>query len=411
MSYCGGLGAIPLPTIPLTSQAGGFQTAQKYQDYTAARSPSTTGIQPNAEALLFYEAVRRSFVPDTAAGLGLLLEWLSPGTSTRIAAKLYEFQAFLTKWYQVPFLSAAMQAQSDPAWLAAIQAEYGQQAPSTPTPMAAPIPVALLWSPGLQILVDYRSPPSPGDGMNFATVGWRSIEQNASTAAWRAIGPWVGWRGAFVHRTNDQRIMVLDQKDVVYESRNYQGVPGRVAPMWDVGTLDAMIQQAGAGTAPPALAQGVITPPAQVIPTIPSGSIPPLSFPSGGTPPPAAFPPLTFPPSLLIGPGGGQPWIDIAVPPPTGGPGGTIFGPSGPSGPSPFAPVLPVAVTPQGGIVQTIAPQLYTRPDLSIGKDPTAPVPLMQAGFGGTMGLVAAAIFAGLFLVGGAARTPKSKRR
>lgn len=269
--------------------------------------------------MLFYEAVRQGYVPDSEAGLGLLLEWLSPGTSTRLAAGLYAFQAFLTKWYQVPFASAVGQARADPAWLAAVQAEYGQTAAPVVAPVAPTPPVQPIWTPGVQIVVDYAAPPSPGDGINFATVAWRSIEQDLKSAAWRGSSPWVRWANAFVHRTNDQRIVVLDLKHVLYEAHNYQGVPGRIAPMWDVASLDAAVAGSGPGSPPPALAAVVITPPSQVIPTIPSGSIPVPSSPMAPTP--------------IIGPTI-DPWVDIAVPsgptilpPPiigTLGPGGTI---------------------------------------------------------------------------------------
>lgn len=164
----------------------------------------------------------------------------------------------------------------------------------------APVPQTV---PGIQLLVTREAPPSPGDGVNFATVAWRLIDV-APGSGWKAAGNWQKWTGGFAHRTNNPEIAVLFVDDVLYEARNFQGVPGRLAPMWDATGLEAALALAGQGTPPPPVAAPAETPPSQIRAAVPSGSIP---IPDGITdiavPPP---PPLPGPNDLRLPTGGGR---------------------------------------------------------------------------------------------------------
>lgn len=272
------LGASPLPpTAPDSFAAGGLQT--KFEQYS---DPAKYGVTLNTEGLAFQQAVQQGFVPNTPEGLGTFLMFVSMATPQILAAGLWDWFAFRTRFISlVPVSSLPMIAQNIgteyPEAVKALEAQYQQSivplppppSQSLPTPVPAP---SVSFTAALQICFTKQVPPSPGDGINFATVCWRSIEQGSDNS-WRATGPWVSWKGSFVHYTNDPRLVLLDVDDVLYEATHFQGVPGREGPMWDVGTLRTAIDAAGSSP-PPALAAPVVTPPEQVRPAIPSGSIP-----------------------------------------------------------------------------------------------------------------------------------------
>lgn len=325
-------------------------------------NPASVGITLNTEGLAFREAVKQGFVPMTVDGLKLFLSWLNPSSSELLNAGLWDWFAFRTRFVSLlppsslPMVASNLQAQY-PEAVKALEAQYAIAITPLPAPPSAnqpaPTPAVVTYQPALQVVIDKRVPPSPGDGINFATVAWRSIEQG-SDQSWRAVGPWVRWVGSFVNRgTNDPRVVILDVSDVDYEAHNFQGVPGRIAPMWDWSSLQAAINGSGSGSPPPSLPSGVIT--AIVRPAIPSGSLPIPDEPSVNE------------------------WTDVMAPPP----------------PSPIAPLPPALVPDSGGGLVTTAPsqtvvsQGTNRPIMFSDADSsaTAAAPPLSSSRSGLLGL------------------------
>lgn len=259
------------------------QAAFKAEHYL---NPERYGETLNAEGRSWREAVAQGLVAPDAEGIKAYLNALSRGTVAliQLGPAWYPFVAFSTRMVSnltanqaAGVLSAVQFYGGDvDAMKAALEAQFSQPIAVPPPPPSSiqPSPTTVAAAvPGLQIVVTREAPPSPGDGINFATVAWRKVDV-VEGKGWTATGNWQKWTGAFVKRNNDPRVQILFVDDVLYEGRNFQGVPGRIAPMWDVGGLESAIAGAGNGLAPPSLAQTVTVNPTEVRPTIPSGSIP-----------------------------------------------------------------------------------------------------------------------------------------
>jgi hypothetical protein len=122
---------------------------------------------------------------------------------------------------------------------------------------------------GIQIVVDRNVPPSPGDGIVFATVAYRTIDDTAADG----IGPWHRWRGFFVKHSNDPAIQVLFVDDVVYEAHNWGGVPGAYGVDLDPPGLDRAVQDGPNDAAPdPALVAPILVAESDLVkPVMPEG--------------------------------------------------------------------------------------------------------------------------------------------
>lgn len=158
---------------------------------------------------------------------------------------------------------------------------------------------AATYKPGILILTTTASPPSPGDGINFATLAWRPML--IGPLGQKGNGAWQRWTTGLVHRSNDPQVMIVSIEDAKYDFQSGN-------PIWDWATLQGALA-GGFSVAPPStITQSVVTDPTTVKAAIPSGSIPvPDSTPKPGTPPPDELP---------VG-ATKNPWTDVTAQPPT----------------------------------------------------------------------------------------------
>lgn len=148
------------------------------------------------------------------------------------------------------------------------------------------------YKPGIGIMVAYSSPPSPGDGINFAVLAWRTLRVGPNGT--KDFGPWQKGSG-YVHRTNDPQVIITSIEDARYDLTSTNG-----AAYWDNISLQKALTASGTGSPVPGLAQGNVSDPTKIFAPVPSGTTPP--------PPP---PPTALPPGATV-----NPWTDVAVPPP-----------------------------------------------------------------------------------------------
>lgn len=125
--------------------------------------------------------------------------------------------------------------------------------------------------PGIQLVIDRNAPPSPGDGINFAVVAWRSIMLGNAVGfgEFQPAGSWTKAAPGQVIRygqyTERDPVQVYTPDDV------YSGT-GPNDAYWDKAGLRAVLASSGPGIAPPPAAGArPVTP---TMKPIPSGSIP-----------------------------------------------------------------------------------------------------------------------------------------
>lgn len=172
----GHLGEPPLPEKQYPSEAERNLLPLKVEQY----NDTTGGIVLNEEGKRFLEAVRRGFVPNTPIGLGTLEAWGGVGREERIRAGLYDFDAFLSKWYGGSYADAVSAAhQAAPlwgadlnAWLRAIDGQYGQTSGSD----LVKNEVTGQWVPKSDVLF-------------YGTLSDGQVELRTAAGTWRWPGP------------------------------------------------------------------------------------------------------------------------------------------------------------------------------------------------------------------------------